>query len=151
VVRGQINLFPPPIPKEEPSQLQGTVWSVRGRGALPPTHIPLPCLHTTQKQQNSWTQTQHKQYRIQNTEYLIHNTEILVHKITTVPVFYMALILMRQKPLLGPLEGVDPKNIKWHSLHSLPFQGPPLPMALKLYFPHRNYYVPRHINRYINS
>jgi hypothetical protein len=48
-------------------------------------------------------------------------------------------------PLLGPLDGVGPENLnffgpKWHLLSSWPFQGqksldfqgPPLPMALKM-------------------
>ncbi len=71
------------------------------------------------------------------------------------------MILMRENPLLGPLEGVGPENLdffgpKWSRLSrchfraqkSLNFQGPPLPMALEMDFP----YIPRHINnRYINS
>jgi hypothetical protein len=42
-------------------------------------------------------------------------SKTLVHKITYVLVFYMPpelndLILMGANPLLGPLEGVDPRN-----------------------------------------
>ncbi len=67
-------------------------------------------------------------------------------------------------PLLGPLEGVGPENFnflgpKWHSLRSLPFQGPvsiftahPFQWPSKWIFPHQNHYGPRHLNyRYINS
>ncbi len=39
------------------------------------------------------------------------------------------MILMGANPLFGPLVGVGPENLdffvpKWHSLRSLPFQGP---------------------------
>ncbi len=51
---------------------------------------------------------------------------------------YLALdlmILTRANSLHGPLEVVGPENLdffgpKLHSLRSLPFQGPPLPVAL---------------------
>jgi hypothetical protein len=56
---------------------------------------------------------------------------------------YLALdlmILTRANSLHGPLEVVGPENLdffgpKWHSLRSLPFQGPPLPMYLKMNLP----------------
>jgi hypothetical protein len=46
----------------------------------------------------------------------------------------------RSNLFLGPIEGVGPENLgflgpKWHSLWSLPFRGPPLPMALVMALP----------------
>jgi hypothetical protein len=64
----------------------------------------------------------------QHTEY----SKTHVHKITNVPVFIWRLdliILMGANPLLRPLKEVGFKyhnffGRKWHSLCSLPFQGP---------------------------
>jgi hypothetical protein len=69
------------------------------------------------------------------------------------------MIFMRANPLLRPLEGVGPEISTFlgpngiHSLRSMPFQGPSLPMTLapgNESCPHQNHYVPRHINN-INS
>ncbi len=53
------------------------------------------------------------------------------------------MIMMRENPLLRPLEGAGPKilNFSWTQMAlaslslSLPFEGPPLPIALKMDFP----------------
>jgi hypothetical protein len=69
------------------------------------------------------------------------------------------MILMRKNPLLRPLEGVGSENLdffgpKWHSLCTLPLQGPkksifrahPFHWPLKWIFLHQNHYVSRHIS-----
>jgi hypothetical protein len=75
------------------------------------------------------------------------------------------MILMRENPLLGPLEGVSPDNLDFlgpngthfacchfRAQKSLNFQGHPFQWLSKWIFPHQNHYVQRHINnRYINS
>jgi hypothetical protein len=94
---------------------------MRGLSLLP---SPYPNLSCTQLQQNWCTQSHNKQYRIQN-------TETHTQKITYVPVLYGTwnFFLLRENPLLRPLEGVGHENLnflgpKWHLLRSLPFQGP---------------------------
>ncbi len=61
------------------------------------------------------------------------------------------MILMRENPLLGPLEVVGPENQDL-ALTSIVAISGPNNLALKWIFTHQNHYVPRHINnRYINS
>jgi hypothetical protein len=72
-------------------------------------------------------------------EYRIHNTETHVHKITDVPVFIWRLylrILMRVQMALASLVAIS---------------GPKQSLCNGC-CPHRNHYVPHHINnRFINS
>jgi hypothetical protein len=113
----------------------GTSMGWVGEGALPPP-LPITLTLPTQLQQthahklttnsaeyrilNTEYRIQNTEYRIQNTEYRIQNTEYRIQNTETLDFFVP----------------------KWHSLRSLPFQGPksldfhgpPLPMALEIDF-----------------
>ncbi len=101
-------------------------WGNRNPSSPPHT------LHSYSKTYARKLTTNSAEYRIQ-----IQNIEYRIQKLVDIKLpmylyFYMMLGLIdfdAGKFITRPLEGVDPENLdffgpKWHSLRSLPFQGP---------------------------
>ncbi len=111
VVRGHSEfIFSRPSPHTHTSTFTAAENSVGwvGKGALPtPLPIPLPYLHSCSK---SHAHKYHNnQYRKQKTEYRVQN--LMYIKLPMYMFYYWCLdimILMREHPLLVPLEGGGP-------------------------------------------
>ncbi len=134
-------------PHQDPSL--GTYSMVGGRGSStnqsPP---PSPSLRYQNLHTTSTTQLQGYIHTYTQQHTTTHNraTTLVYIKLPMYLLFIWCLFLMvlrRATSLLGALEGVGPENLdffgpKWHSLCSLPFQGPkksrfPMPLVMMLH------------------